>query len=782
MAAGRFVVPPYFPARNRDFDLLSGAKLYVYDNLTTDKANIYTDEALTVLSANPVVANSSGQFPAIWAQAGTEAEPVLYSVSVTTSTGASPGNPFNFDNYRPSVDWETAAAALAEAAAALAVAEASAAAVSADEAAADAVLTAADLAAIEAIIADAPDAPSVLNKLNRNGDNASAGLLAAIGEQTPALTAMTEPIVDSDILTGYRAGLKKFTASVFADYIKAFFSASGGSALVGTLQSGTGGVAEPLQNWFRRVGIWPEQFGALGGGADDQAAVQRAFTAVQDGGSIYLSQMFTIEGSGVTLTNKNRVRIWGPGGLILKNSAPDAATLIDLAGTCDQIVIDGITLRGTARDDAAARQNGIFNVSGQTLSNIRISNVVAEDLNCGIGFNAESSGTVKQCSITNTTVRRSRGVDGGQGYGIFVSRVEDVTIGAVQIEACERHGFYASRLAASAGENDALQIYSMTVRDHRLGVSPSATRAAVFIGRGFGAKVIGLTVVDYFGGAIAVLQDTGGSPPPPPARSAGDIQFIGTTLTGRMDTISSIQIGEGVIPTTATLERVQFRNTTVVNDLTSVGAALVFEINNGMDISIVDTDITLLNMAAVAHRLIFVGTFAAGGDTGNIYVQNTKFRGTSSGSPVVSNVRLASALCTSSDKIVVTGAQNDSAFTFTNIEFVATQTNTNITNQVAGQVNVGLYVAGETTPSVAGGVEFLSIANSGATSITNFLGGTEGQQITLNFRDANTTLVYGGSTMRVTIDGSDITSVARRTVVLVYVAGVWETMSVYTVA
>ena len=117
MAAGRFVVPPYFPARDRDFNLLSGALLYVYQNETTTKVNIYTDEALTVLSSNPVVANSSGQFPAIYADAGTESVPVLYSVSVTTSTGASPGNPFNFDNYRPSVDWETATLALAEAAA-----------------------------------------------------------------------------------------------------------------------------------------------------------------------------------------------------------------------------------------------------------------------------------------------------------------------------------------------------------------------------------------------------------------------------------------------------------------------------------------------------------------------------------------------------------------------------------------------------------------------------------------------------------------------------------------
>jgi len=279
MAAGRFVVPPYFPARNRDFDLLSGAKLYVYDNLTTDKANIYTDEALTVLSANPVIANSSGQFPAIWAQAGTEAEPVLYSVSVTTSTGASPGNPFNFDNYRPSVDWETAAAALAEAAAALAVAEAAAAAVSADEAAADAVLTAADLAAIEAIIADAPDAPSVLNKLNRDGDNAEAGLLEAIGDQTPDLTALTAPIVDSDVLTGYRSGFKRFTASVFADYIKAFFSASGGSALVGFLQAGTGAVARTAQGKMQDA-INAKDFGVVGDGStDDTAAMQAAITA-----------------------------------------------------------------------------------------------------------------------------------------------------------------------------------------------------------------------------------------------------------------------------------------------------------------------------------------------------------------------------------------------------------------------------------------------------------------------------------------------------------------------
>ena len=205
MAAGRFVVPPYFPARDRDFNLLSGALLYVYENETTTKTNIYTDVALTVLSSNPVVANSSGQFPAIYAEAGTEASPVLYSVSVTTSTGASPGNPFNFDNYRPSVDWETAASALAEAAAEVAIAEAA----NAAQSAASAESIYEDILAIEATGSDA----------------------AAIA---------TRAKLDGSNFTGSQP--EQFRAAIGAVGLVAL-AASDGDELIGTIQSGTGAVA-----------------------------------------------------------------------------------------------------------------------------------------------------------------------------------------------------------------------------------------------------------------------------------------------------------------------------------------------------------------------------------------------------------------------------------------------------------------------------------------------------------------------------------------------------------
>lgn len=128
MAAGRIVLPSYFPARDRSGRLSAGAKLTVWTNSTTTKAAIYSDLGLSVPMANPVTANSSGHFPSIFADAGTEAVPVLYSLAVTAADGSSLGNPSVFDNYRPSVDYETAAQALAETAAVDATASAAAAA------------------------------------------------------------------------------------------------------------------------------------------------------------------------------------------------------------------------------------------------------------------------------------------------------------------------------------------------------------------------------------------------------------------------------------------------------------------------------------------------------------------------------------------------------------------------------------------------------------------------------------------------------------------------------
>lgn len=112
MAAGRIVLSQYFPARDRNGRLVAGAKLYVYLNETTTKASIYSNEAMTTALANPVEANSSGQFPAIWASDAT-----TYTLSITGPDGESIGNPSVFDDYSVSTGAETESVALAEAAA-----------------------------------------------------------------------------------------------------------------------------------------------------------------------------------------------------------------------------------------------------------------------------------------------------------------------------------------------------------------------------------------------------------------------------------------------------------------------------------------------------------------------------------------------------------------------------------------------------------------------------------------------------------------------------------------
>jgi hypothetical protein len=103
VAAGRLIVPSYSPARDRNGDLVPGALLYVYQNKTTIPVTVYANEGLTIPRGNPVEANSSGQFPDAWLDAGTEALPVQYSVAVTDADGRSLGNPSTFDDITPSL-------------------------------------------------------------------------------------------------------------------------------------------------------------------------------------------------------------------------------------------------------------------------------------------------------------------------------------------------------------------------------------------------------------------------------------------------------------------------------------------------------------------------------------------------------------------------------------------------------------------------------------------------------------------------------------------------------
>lgn len=66
MASGRLVNGDWMPAVDANGYPLPDAYIRVYVNRTTTLATVYSDEALTLPLTNPVLADSSGQFPYIW--------------------------------------------------------------------------------------------------------------------------------------------------------------------------------------------------------------------------------------------------------------------------------------------------------------------------------------------------------------------------------------------------------------------------------------------------------------------------------------------------------------------------------------------------------------------------------------------------------------------------------------------------------------------------------------------------------------------------------------------
>ena len=105
----------------------------------------------------------------------------------------------------------------------------------------------------------------------------------------PELQALSAPVVDSDVLAVYRAPgpAKRTTATVFSDYIKAFYSAPAGSALIGFLQSGTGADARTVQSKLRDI-VNVLDFGAVQNGTTQQSIVQEAVTATPANATLYI--------------------------------------------------------------------------------------------------------------------------------------------------------------------------------------------------------------------------------------------------------------------------------------------------------------------------------------------------------------------------------------------------------------------------------------------------------------------------------------------------------------
>jgi hypothetical protein len=96
--SGVLFQPPRFTPVNSSGTPYSGAKLYVYRAGTTTQATAYTTSALSVAHANPVVANSAGQFAAVYLDPAADYD---YRFVLTNSGGAQLWSEDNVPPFAP---------------------------------------------------------------------------------------------------------------------------------------------------------------------------------------------------------------------------------------------------------------------------------------------------------------------------------------------------------------------------------------------------------------------------------------------------------------------------------------------------------------------------------------------------------------------------------------------------------------------------------------------------------------------------------------------------------
>lgn len=372
MAGKRIVIPNYMPALDLNGNPLAGAKITFYENETTTLASVYANEALTTPLANPVVADLAGVFPSIFAD-----EDLVFTVAINDANDNPIGGLRNKDEVRPSQIFgaDSAAAENANAAAQTALSQ------------------------ILDLASGAPDAPSILNKLNKDGDNADAGLLANIGA-----------VASADLADDTGAGL------------------------VGVIASGAGAVARTQQAKNRDV-VSVKDFGAVGDGVtNDLASIQAALTeiaALTYGGEVNVPSGSYVLG-GATLTIPTNVTLVMADGARLVSSAANAITVtIGNDGASGGIRGAGVTsIISHTGSGFGVYAVGTFSQADLKLADFRVQGTSSGQAGVHLeGFNMASLWNVKVSGYSAGDGFRSTGANGVAGYNCeFTSNLNGIRL------------------------------------------------------------------------------------------------------------------------------------------------------------------------------------------------------------------------------------------------------------------------------------------------------------------------------------------------------------------
>lgn len=296
----------------------------------------------------------------------------------------------------------------------------------------------------------------------------------------PELQALSAPLVDSDVVAVYRTPgpAKRTTASVFADYIKAFFSASGGSALIGFLQAGTGAVTRTVQARLRDTVsafdfIPVAEHAAIIAGTSTYDATSAIQAAINTGKTVEFPAG-DYQAVGLTMST-DRQRLVALGDVkIIKNGNG-----VILSSSANNIELNGIAFRGESATPAFTGHNISLTGNGPRLINCGSRYAFARALK-STGNNLQLYGT---CDVYQTADATATGYDIEIGVSGTASLYHEI------------HGYYSSQPTGGILFVDCGAQTIIGGEFGKLNISSGTSPAGVNGGKCVGARVLGNVTV-----------------------------------------------------------------------------------------------------------------------------------------------------------------------------------------------------------------------------------------------------------------------------------------------